>query len=341
VPTQPLQTRYTFCDQTYPLGGGNDKGGAARSASSATGNRTLSATALQITDFARLCVLSYESNRTFRGSLARWFPGWRLVYQRRADDALEIRNNDWTTFFELSDPDNTTTVFVVRGTLTALEILQDVNIWSPIAITQLAGFIGPDLTIPAASAVLMLSTTLYGEWFDKKYYTAFLAHVRERVAADPTRGYYLTGHSLGGGLAKLVALELGILTVTFSSPGLSATSSYLAANISVAGSAEEILHHLSFTVVPDNDVVPRVDKQLGMIAETDCRQGPAGCHSIGNTFCELLYSCGGGDGKVFDIPCSLCPAHRHRFPACDPGPNQAAATSLRSSPTTAKKQLYL
>ncbi|CAK0803361.1 unnamed protein product, partial [Prorocentrum cordatum] len=56
------------------------------------------------------------------------------------------------------------------------------------------------------------------------FFRGFLDYVRKSINDDPERKYYFTGHSLGGGLAALVALEMSRVAVTFSSPGLEQVS---------------------------------------------------------------------------------------------------------------------
>lgn len=274
---------------------------------------------LRLPDFALFSALAYEGNASFETSLNRWFPGWTVDFQRRVDHLVPdstALHQDWTTFFELGDPSNTTTVFAIRGTLLPLEILQDLNIWAPIAIPQLASLLGPDLTSVSAHAVLVLSTGIYGQWIQKQFYSTLLEHVKERVASDPGRRFYITGHSLGGGLAKIVTMETKIPSITFSSPGVDATRFLVTSNVTKQEEQAKILHQLAYTVIPDNDIVPRVDSQLGTQIQIGCKQNPLACHHMGETLCEMLHVCGSDSLKSRQIDCNLCPSHRHLFPQC-------------------------
>eukprot|EP00929_Paragymnodinium_shiwhaense_P116974 TRINITY_DN8705_c0_g1_i1.p1 TRINITY_DN8705_c0_g1~~TRINITY_DN8705_c0_g1_i1.p1 ORF type:complete len:973 (-),score=141.40 TRINITY_DN8705_c0_g1_i1:2-2920(-) len=285
---------------------------------------TSSDRALSLADFARLSVLAYESNRTLKDSLHRWFPGWHVVFQRSTDhghlhpdsSSKAALYNDWTTFIELVDPTDSTSVISVRGTHSYLDMLQDLNIWSPIAIPQLASLFGPDLSSVGMHGLRLFSHLIYGQWMQKKYYEDLLQYVRHRTQESPGRRYYLTGHSLGGGLAKLVSAELSVPAITFSSPGLQSTRQML-----TTGSETEMvqqleeLHKISYTVVPDNDLVPRVDEQVGTVVKIACEEGPLGCHHFGQTLCQLLFSCG-RQGKPYLVNCNLCPKLSRDFPGC-------------------------
>merc|ERR1712194_767190 len=100
-----------------------------------------------------ICALTYSDADTFEGNLKRQFKDWNLVYQRRQKISEMSKTHDWTTFFELTNAEDTATVFAVRGTHGFLDVMQDINIFAPVVITQLAALMGPDLRYAAAKAV--------------------------------------------------------------------------------------------------------------------------------------------------------------------------------------------
>lgn len=310
LPVKSFAQNYPFCDMAFPMYESESRNHDANHGFHE---------GLSLAQFAMFSSLTYESNNTLERSLGRWFPKWNLVHQRRIDHVTEPTelHQDWTTFFEFGSPDNKTSVFAVRGTHLPLEILQDINIWAPIAIPQFASFFGPDLTSVAAQAVLVLSTLLYGEYMQKKYYSELLRYVKTRIHEEKQRRFYITGHSLGGGLAQLVSMETDVPAITFSAPGVAATRLLISDNQTLQKKAAEHLHRLSYSVVPDNDLVPQVDKQLGTQIRVGCNLSPLGCHSVGETMCDLLLYCGHSNhtGAV-DVRCDLCPSHRHHFKGC-------------------------
>jgi len=261
---------------------------------------------LSVSDFALFSALAYESEDGLRKGLQRYFPGWSTITSRRAGPnatALEGETSDWTTYFEFWDPENSTIVFAIRGTNSMLDVLDDLNIWGPAAIMQAFSLAGPSLSSAVAESVALLSTVMYGESMQKQYFSDLLAHVRSRTTQLPDRRFYITGHSLGGGLAKLVAAKTHMQAVTFMAPGLG-TTSYVVYREHML----EELRHISLTIMPENDVVSRVDTQTGITVKTDCDGNPLHCHQLYPTICTLLQTCGSGRAgeAALALPCGAC-----------------------------------
>jgi len=162
---------------------------------------------------------------------------------------------------------------------------------------QMFSFFGPELASGStAHGVVLLSTTMYGS-FQKRYFEVLLDRVQRAVKAAPDRRFYITGHSLGGGLAKLVAAKVGIQAITFMAPGLSTT------NFVVFGEdSSEMQRQTAFTVQPDNDIISRVDNQVGIVVQTKCQNSPAYCHQMYPLLCELYRRCGSGRKDTLTLP---------------------------------------
>jgi len=260
---------------------------------------------LSLGDFGLLSAVAYESKSTMPEVLRHYFPGWSVLPQKRiASEAKgDEGKKDWTTFFEYADPSNTTSVFTVRGTDTTLDVLNDINIWMPVVLLQAFSLLGPQVTRVMAKAITQWSTVLGGIGTER-YFSEFEAHVKKRLKEEPWRRFFLTGHSLGGGLAKLVAARLGIQAVTFMAPGLG-TTGYFVYDESIA----DKLHYQALTVQPENDLVSRVDVQQGTVVPVNCSQDPLTCHQIyQGALCELFTKCGSmrpGRPPVL-LPCDYC-----------------------------------
>ena len=124
----------------------------------------------------------------------------------------------------------------------------------------------------AAFVINALSQTLsiFGLEGNAQYYKGVLEYVR----SIKDRQVVLTGHSLGGGLARIVAAIEHLPNVAFSPPGV-AQSYYKFVYNEMETSAEladaaKLLHHESIAVLPENDPVPTVDTQVGLIQRIGC-----------------------------------------------------------------------
>lgn len=259
--------------------------------------------ALSIPDFALFSALAYESEDGLPRGLQRYHPGWKLTYSRRAGTTDAEASLDWTTYFEFEDPENTTSVIAIRGTSTMLDVLDDMNIWLPAAFMDAFSIVGPKLSDAVAEAMARVSTPIYSDGLQKQYFSHLLEDVQRRRDQFPERRLYITGHSLGGGLAKLVAAKVGIPAVTFMAPGLESTS-YLVFRQNMI----QDLHNVALTVMPDNDVVSRVDIQSGITIKTECEGNMLHCHLLYPTICNFLDRCGSGrpPAESLYLPCGAC-----------------------------------
>ena len=104
----------------------------------------------------------------------------------------------------------------------------------------------------------------------------------------------LTGHSLGGSLAKIVAAAANVPVVGISSPGV-----FLSARgFGVDG---DRLKYLESNLVCENDVFPWLDRMQGAVFHLACaKPNPLLCHQPGQTICELVRACGGFEPRLFD-----------------------------------------
>jgi len=265
---------------------------------------------LSIGDFALLSSLAYESPHTLEASLQHFFPGWKLKYERIAQEK-EINGtsktaDDWTTFFEFANEDESVSVVAIRGTDSTLDILSDINLWAPAAFLQLFELVGPWMSIGVSQAIAYLVLKPLDQ-----YYNQLMSHTATQQKKHPERTWYMTGHSLGGGLAKLVGGQLGIEAITFMAPGVERTL-YLSLNQAQEKATETIntlLRH-AVTIQPRNDLVSRVDSQVGTVLPVECSKDPLTCHSLyTGAVCDLFNRCGSmreKDAPEVALPCGSC-----------------------------------
>mmetsp|Transcript_140953 Transcript_140953/g.438187 ORF Transcript_140953/g.438187 Transcript_140953/m.438187 type:complete len:391 (+) Transcript_140953:194-1366(+) len=255
-------------------------------------------------DFALWSALAYESPRAMPSALQHFFPGWKIAHKRIASDIHRKFTGDWTTFFEYSDPSNSTSIVAIRGTDTILDVLNDINIWLTAGLMEGFEIIGPWMLASISQVVADLSTLVRGSGSSKEHFAELLAYVRHRVKEEPKRQFYITGHSLGGGLAKLVSTQTNIQAVTFMAPGVERTRYTVFRNHDAGG----YLGSLGLTVQPKHDVISRIDSQLGVVVPTRCFMDPLSCHMIyQGAICPMFASCGSmRRGRSLQLPCGQC-----------------------------------
>jgi len=255
---------------------------------------------LALSDFGLFSSLAYESAGTIERGLEAYFPGWRIDYRqftiaptRQGWSAAQQRKDDldWTTFYEFTDAANTTSVFAVRGTQYLVDVVMDIGLWLPASIIGFFEKTGPNLPRAFVHAVAAL-TSGGRRKAEREAFAALVKRVLMKMREDPSRRFYITGHSLGGGIAKLVsasvaARNLSLPAIVFAAPGLSATSFVVYGQTRNAA-----LARTSLTVQPDNDIVSRVDATASAVVPVSCDAGILACHSIFRTLCSIFKECG-------------------------------------------------
>lgn len=295
VPRPEINKAYTpLCQMEFPMPNGRD---------------------LKFADFGLFASLTYEPHSRVQAALHHYFPEWHL------DDALREterrdrpnRNTDWSRFLMFTSADKGTTVIAVRGTLDAVDVLQDVSLWMIPAILQSMGLLGPDIGADCWGIAMarhsnefpLCSVNLQSS------YASLLRVVTDMLTTFPNRTYYLTGHSLGGGVAKLVDMELTSrqlpkrpTTIAFSAPGLLLASQVLySGHVSAFQELGSALS--SITIRPTGDMVSAVDIELGSRIAAPCSGFALQCHSIYSTLWHIFTLCGTDATSVnVSIPCS-------------------------------------
>lgn len=258
-----------------------------------------------LSDFALLSWIAYEPRQTMAKALQHYFPGWRVVHAHwAAASADSAHGHDWTNFFEYESGDGQTCVFAIRGTHSAIDALNDIILWTPAVVFQAFSFAGPNLAPAVQTAVASIVSFFEGHHRYDVFFEELLRYVERRKLEEPERECFITGHSLGGGLAKLVAAKVGLRAVTFMAPGLSTTSHVVYRSFS----GDILRGNEVLTLQPSNDIVSRLDEQTGLVVPIHCSKASGlYCHLLGPALCEMYDQCGSGlPGRVITLPCGAC-----------------------------------
>jgi len=177
-------------------------------------------------------------------------------------------------------------VVAIRGTSTAEDIFQDIYIWSASALLELSSFFGTFIKFWPRGTIASLVKFVVQQFtnFQLLYWVDVEKHIVDLKQATNST-IYLTGHSLGGGIAGVISAHLDIPAIAFSSPGLG--FSYKTYNIELKKLVKNFVN-----VVPMSDPVTILDSQVGQIQSIECNTNqPFSCHSIFNTMETLNDLC--------------------------------------------------
>lgn len=102
------------------------------------------------------------------------------------------------------------------------------------------------------------------------------------------RNYVFVGHSLGGGLAKLAGFKYKLQSFSISGPGFTPLEFYLGKRKKIF---DKYFKTTFIDLVPDLDIVPRVEISGGAIYRVLCEKGFISCHEVTRTLCMLGVMC--------------------------------------------------
>ena len=104
----------------------------------------------------------------------------------------------------------------------------------------------------------------------------------------------IVGHSLGGGLAKLLGRLVKKEAISLSGPGVNAFHSLW----QYEGRSENFEISV-IDLVPDMDLVPRVETSGGTVYRIICKAGVFRCHKKTMSLCEVLIMCRNPNYQIY------------------------------------------
>jgi lipase ATG15 len=251
-------------------------------------------TKTSLTDFTFLAAVAYESPDITSTSLENWFnhngteTGKTIdheeILQRWRSQYEQERGKSAVTYKFLGFPKSDVGVVTIRGTSNGWDALSDAQLWSAASLAQWIRAIMPlgNLFTPVLTYLVEIVSAIESKHLDEvafyKQTSAFVNHVKNLQEGD--EGYYkniiVTGHSLGGGLAMISGAQQEVPSIALSGPN--AVISRRTFNPPITPGA---LERYTFNIVPDRDVVPRLDDLSQNYQRINCRSGlndPLSCH---------------------------------------------------------------
>ncbi|KAJ3081893.1 hypothetical protein HK102_002069, partial [Quaeritorhiza haematococci] len=243
---------------------------------------------LTVMDFALLSLASYaETPEQAAGYLNR---SARLrsdfVYKGGNIGTGESEFGQYGVFYSRS---RNMSVVAVRGTYSVDDLLQDLYQWSTPVLVSASSSIGTFISRWPVEAIAFMVWLIVQ--MENRPNRAYYLKVEEEVVkpllftGSDNDTVIMTGHSLGGAVAGIVATRMGVPVIGFSAPGLAYSS--LTYDVGLNSLMKTMIN-----IVPWHDPVPRFDYQMGFIQDIPCDGAdPAKCHSLEHTMETLRREC--------------------------------------------------
>ena len=133
---------------------------------------------------------------------------------------------------------------------------------------------------------LSIPYRLFGEFLFVDDYIHKLEYAYKNTSSTFRDNVVIVGHSLGGGLSKILGRITKTQAISLSGPGINAFHT----NWTSDGNSGNF--DLSFIdLIPDKDLIPRVEVSGGTIYRIVCNKSPFKCHDKALSLCETLIMC--------------------------------------------------
>jgi lipase ATG15 len=185
-------------------------------------------------------------------------------------------------------------VFSIKGTKTLNDIIADAELWIGSMIFDVVMQFTPLVEMYAATSrvflgwLLSLPRYVFKQFsLVEKYVSKYYDYINS-IEIPENYDVILTGHSLGGGIAKILSLMTGWQAVAVSGPGISSVESTYKSKFNNIGNT-------FVNINPAHDMVAMIDSISDSTEfKIPCRSGIMKCHSSVRTLCQTGIICGDG-----------------------------------------------
>ena len=183
-------------------------------------------------------------------------------------------------------------IIAIQGSIKKLDWWLDIEIFCSSAIFSFLNRISvtqlESLTSNIINWLLTLPLRFLGKLtLFKKYSESLDPYIYEEIKKiNGTKNIIFVGHSLGGGLAKFFGLKYHKESVAFSGPGITPLEFKLKKELNYKYFKTNLID-----VIPDYDIIPRIETSSGNRYRVLCNKGFFLCHGIERTICQMGATC--------------------------------------------------
>jgi len=270
-----------------------------------------------LVDYAMMSAFAYETTNVTSYILPRWFGSDDardeddLVAQWRIDSDT-VSTPTYFKLFTFSPLVPELGIVSIRGSQTLWDWAVNMQLWSSAGLVQAVkwltpyGWIWTPVLDELVEVVSWIQSSAIGKVSYYQVTTQFVNSILDQDDPYNSTGLkrlFLTGASLGGGLAIITGAQTKAPAVAIS--GLGAE---LSRNTFTPAIEKSDIDNYVFNFIPDRDYVARIGGRPRQHQEAQCTASNGnlfGCHSMWRSVCEIAYRCGTGvDGYVHrPIPC--------------------------------------
>jgi lipase ATG15 len=264
-----------------------------------------------LADYSFLATMAFAAPDESQPLLDQWFgenqviDDYQYVQEYREATGTQSHPVSYKLFTIPALPQSA--VVSIRGSEAMWDWMVDLQLWAGGVLAQLTEAINPFgwLWAPILDEMVYIINSVQTDQLKAvSYYQYTSAFIDELYAGFGGRQYQslrVTGASLGGGLAILTGAITGASAISMS--GLNAMYSRRTFDPPIT---QDQLNTRVFNVIPDRDIIARIDKPGMLVQRMQCR-GPKNsffaCHSMWRSLCEVQYQCG-SNGRPINCWCS-------------------------------------
>ena len=195
--------------------------------------------------------------------------------------------------YNLENQKNNVTILSIKGTTYNTDVYLDIQLYTPSVFLNLLLDFSIFMKLKDSLSFHLLEYSLslpYRMFFKESIiddYIKVLYKTYNNISKEfDNNNVIIVGHSLGGGLSKILGKMVKKPSISLSGPGANAFHSLWGED-----GISDNFDITTIDLVADMDLVPRVEVSGGTIYRIICREGPFGCHSKDLSLCEVLIMC--------------------------------------------------